>query len=999
MAHLMNFMHRTWVRSPTPEDVFIERYEKLLAWALHLAHQDREQAEDLVHDAFIQFTLTQLDLKDIHNLDGYLYRILRNVHVSQLRRSGQRHLQQLSIVEYDSALIGLHSTEQRDQIQVQDELRRVCQYACARKESAMAASVLILRFFHGYYPSEISAVLQSSSNAVSVRLRMARREAKVFTRAPEQLGFLRNQTTEILPTNFARSIDDLLRELRLMIFRSRRGDCITREQVRGIYAGRQALETTTLAHIVSCRSCLDEINQHLNLPLLASRSPEETLGIDTRGRGGPPSGSGRVSAGETRSGKARFEQKRRDILEHEPQELCISVNGFIQALHKISSQVTEHTLVVGPVDRIDFVEVLSEQGVRLVLLSVAELPPHGPIKLGHTVVLSNDRSVTLDLSFDSPYPTVHVVYHDPNFIEIDSAAALHDELDLKSITVQPQPKEHRRGPEYRVLVKLLFCSVPWSRLLQPGAVTLVFAAILISTVLWFYWHPRKSESGPTATDLLARSVKMDRRAALRPGEVLHRTLKVTEASAVGALIAERRIEIWQSVDRGLTARRTYDAQGRLIAGDWRRSGVQTLYQHGATPRLQLIPEKRASLLQSFADVWQLESSANEFSQLIRTPADARLEEFPSSYLITLTNTGTDVLVRASLLLDRADLRPLKEVLVLRQGQETRQYTLIETRLELQPASQVSPSIFEPEEELLSGGRSLPHLEVSSPEAKAVGVNTTVDNSANLELEVTYLLDQCRANLGEQISVLRLPNGKLSIQGIVDSDRRKSEILKTLAPVSHHPSISIRLQTVDEALKSQRHQPSRSVLAGTLSAVNAGALPVDAELRRYLTGKGVTSEHLDEEIRIFSNRMLARSRNVMQHAFALKRLSEQFTPEQIDTLSLGARAKRWSILREHAQQLEQGMRLLRAEVQPVIRSLPFTPRDRREQGVTNESQLRDAIRLLFSTSEYCDRAIGSAFAISSEPAHGAAINDVKFWQSLQTAEQLATSIQNARLSDQ
>ena len=66
------------------EEVFLARYGKLCAWALQLTEHDRERAEDLVHDAYIQFTFAQPDLDAISNLNGYLYSLLRNLHLSQL---------------------------------------------------------------------------------------------------------------------------------------------------------------------------------------------------------------------------------------------------------------------------------------------------------------------------------------------------------------------------------------------------------------------------------------------------------------------------------------------------------------------------------------------------------------------------------------------------------------------------------------------------------------------------------------------------------------------------------------------------------------------------------------------------------------------------------------------------------------------------------------------------------------------------------------------------
>lgn len=139
----------------------MERYERMLAWSLQLTSYDRELAEDLLHDLFIQFTVRGPDPDLIENLDGYLYVTLRNLHIAGQRRAYRNRLVQLSVIEYDSALLGLSTIDFRDQLVAQDDLRRVCLYACSRKENAKIASILILRFFHGYYPDEIIQVAGS----------------------------------------------------------------------------------------------------------------------------------------------------------------------------------------------------------------------------------------------------------------------------------------------------------------------------------------------------------------------------------------------------------------------------------------------------------------------------------------------------------------------------------------------------------------------------------------------------------------------------------------------------------------------------------------------------------------------------------------------------------------------------------------------------------------------------------------------------------------------
>ncbi len=152
-------------------------------------------------------------------------------------------------------------------------MRRICQYACARKATANAASVLILRFFHGYYPSEIAKVLRNTCEAVHLRLRAARTEAKAYLENSKSLTFLDGQSQplspEIFPARFARARGDFLLELQQTIFQSRSGDCLSREELKELYeAARQGpFARKHLAHIVSCPVCLDTVNSLLGLPL------------------------------------------------------------------------------------------------------------------------------------------------------------------------------------------------------------------------------------------------------------------------------------------------------------------------------------------------------------------------------------------------------------------------------------------------------------------------------------------------------------------------------------------------------------------------------------------------------------------------------------------------------------------------------------------------------------------------------------------------------------
>jgi RNA polymerase sigma factor (sigma-70 family) len=155
---------------------FGQHYADLLRWAIRLTGGDREEAEDLVHDLFVHVMASRPDLDGIENVAGYLRTSLRNLHLSNARRA-VRHQETVvaaadfDLLDYASLRAGLRRVA-RD-VQAADlqerfhhQLRAVWRYAHLRKHASKAASVLTLRFFHGYYPEEIALILRASRDAV-----------------------------------------------------------------------------------------------------------------------------------------------------------------------------------------------------------------------------------------------------------------------------------------------------------------------------------------------------------------------------------------------------------------------------------------------------------------------------------------------------------------------------------------------------------------------------------------------------------------------------------------------------------------------------------------------------------------------------------------------------------------------------------------------------------------------------------------------------------------
>lgn len=1002
--------------APSHEDLFIERYERLRGRALQLTSGDQERAEDLLHDAFIHFTLNHRAAQDIHNLDAYLYTMLRNLYLSEARRTARTPQGYVSVLDYDLIETGLRSVDPRNLIKAQDELRAICDYGFVRKETSKAGSVLILRFFHGYYPSEIALILRTPRTAVDNLLKTARCEAKLYCQNPEALSFMRKgEASHPTEVGFGRVTPDILAELRHAIFQSRRGECPSVNDLERLFTSgdRAPVNTGTLAHVVSCLSCLDEINRLLGLPALSSRWEAEATAPDKRSKGGDGRGTG-GGASSANSFIKRSRQRAKQVFEHRPKELRISVNGFVLGEQRISSELSELALSVNLDERIGFVEVYSEQDVRLFFLSI-EPPPDGLVEQVSRVELSDGRALDLMLNFSDTWPKLRMIYHDPLLCETDQQS------ESAAEEFPPQEKtgaQRETGGDQSAAtnVRLLLSSIMvvwrwiigrglWRILLRPTAVT-VISALLIITALLLARLQRSPIPSVSAAELLRQSAVADETIAARTGQVIHRTISLEEKSAKGDLIARRRIDVWQSATRGLTVRRLYDERGRLIAGDWRKAdGGQTIYRHGAPPQLRPASEQRSNLDNSnspeFAEMWQLSPSATDFNTLIGGVDRAHLEDNATSYVISYAKTEGDNtaqgLLKATLVLSRADLHASEQTLLVRQGSEVREYRFVEASFERHAPQAVAPAVFDPDHELLAHSGK-------TKDERATAVSLTEPLSSNLspprvlataalEVEVLRLLNQAGADLGEQVSVARTPGGLLKVQGIVETDRRKAEIVSALAPVTSNPAIEVEIQTVAEAVAQQQKSgsTSRTVTARQVE-MSDDSIPVAADLRRYF-GKGDSQN--TEDVRRFASRVISRSSRAVSHAAALKRLINQLSAEDLRTLDPEARAKWLTLIRDHARAYQDETARLRQELQPIFFS--GAPLDAPQDGakITDDAGLARAIGSLFELGAASDDAIRSAFSISPSGADALTIKTPQFWHALREAEAEAERIQAIR----
>lgn len=1084
------------------EDVFIERYDRIFSWSLQLADRDRELAEDLVHDLFIQFTLSEPDLTSLSNVDGYLYTMLRNLHLAHRRRLTRNRLNQFSVADYDSAETGLRTIDARDQIEAQDELRRICEYACSRKETAKLASVLILRFFHGYYPAEISRILLSTRQAVDKWLRLARVEAKAALADSSRLAFAvprhSRRISEKGSNEFALPPRQFLLELRELVFQSQRGQCPGFDQLRALYGmsgveserapdplrsesiglteavaresssnkidrtnssagceafadrpGTQAgadpiqdrlgaagepVPCDLLAHIVSCSDCLNSVSKLLGLPGLSERFAEDTLGRDggKRGKGGDGGASG---GGKTGNMLSRLRKRAKQTFEHKPQELCVAVNGYALASQSVNSELSELHLVYDSPENIGFIEVYSEQKVRMLIVALDEPPPAGPGEQDFQFHYSDGRLLDLKVRFASPWPTINVVYRDPSFRDaipakedrlVESGAAVGTAMEVGpnsrgSVALEVTPSvapltiarevgrdSSRPDRQSRSLLRQRLSSArqffSWGFWLRPGVVTAVFALLIIAGALWLLRRGTHLSS-ISGSELLQKSKLAEEALASQPGIVFHRTLNYEERRGSGSeTVIRRRIDIWQSREKGLTVRRVYDDSGRLLAGEWSRlDGPSTVYRRQVQGASTESFEDEQPLLRG-RDAWQIAPSAADFTSIAGQDVKLRVEESAAAYVISFQGDSAAVLASrhsqninklavtsAVLTIGKQDLHPTGLVIqaksVIPAG-EFIEYRYTENSLERRSPASVPPAEFEPDPEFLVPARvsrarnSIAEPATSTPSMPAVA-------TAELEAQVISLLGRAGADTDDQTIVNRTADGKLEIRGTVATDERRNEILQALGPVRNQPAVRIAIETVSEAVARQAQggqKPTQQTVSMQEVEVSRAEMPAYDDLRAYLGGD-------DQRISKFASTILNGSREAMSQAGTARRLAGRFSQDELAGMSESARAEVLSVIQEHIRLCERSIRQIDLELQPVF----FRGVQAAAKPVQFESEadVSRATERLFAMIAANDRILRRALSASGGKGGAAAsvaeIKSAAFWESVRNVENLAEGI--------
>jgi len=267
---------------------------------------------------------------------------------------------------------------------------------------------------------------------------------------------------------------------------------------------------------------------------------------------------------------------------------------------------------------------------------------------------------------------------------------------------------------------------------------------------------------------------------------------------------------------------------------------------------------------------------------------------PQGLLELKTTSDGGPVRQASLTVRSADYHPVEEGIVL---QDSQRIEIAELNYQVFELENVNLALFATPPPLL-----LPTLKSSV----SVPPGPSEADLAESELEVRMALHSARADLGEEIEIERAGRHEIVVKGLAQNAQRREELLSALQGI---PFAESRLQTVGEAAAKQ----SPDKLSGRPILVTVEATPLlDKELKARFPNSAERADFVDQTL---SLAQVATARS-----WALRRLADRYTPQEVALHSHSSRQKFETLLSDHVTSLRLDMTNLQAQLDKILPSV-------------------------------------------------------------------------------
>lgn len=441
----------------------------------------------------------------------------------------------------------------------------------------------------------------------------------------------------------------------------------------------------------------------------------------------------------------------------------------------------------------------------------------------------------------------------------------------------------------------------------------VAALFVMAFIFWLSRSPVVS-----AQELLQRSMQAETTRLKQVAEpVLYRKLQVRRKAAG----QEESVawESWQGAKDGLFRQRVADRQGERFLPPDPKSAPALLAELAQVLQVNHWNEQQPLSAAAYAEWRKSVRLATE------TVAELALPDQRVGLKLTSVVAGPqplDTILEAALIVRRADWKPIALHFKVQGANEVREYELTETAYEVMPLAALTafadptPNA-KPSVATHASASPFPSMALPPPAGKPTPTAAEIQQA---EIAAIYALHQMRADLGEQLDVVRSPGGQVIVQGLVETGERKEELLTALQRI---PLVATQIQTVEEAQRNAAQKPAAVTtppLANTdVSSAESKAQPqlFRVALERFLASSGATAPQIAERLTELTNQSLAFSENALARAWALRRLAENPTFKNTEQFAPEARTRLLVMLTSHRQALREQMRGLRQELAPGL----------------------------------------------------------------------------------
>ncbi len=454
----------------------------------------------------------------------------------------------------------------------------------------------------------------------------------------------------------------------------------------------------------------------------------------------------------------------------------------------------------------------------------------------------------------------------------------------------------------------------WTQGLFASRSSIRLAIVLTSLVLIVAIFFRLNLTQPvSAKEVLFQVRQAEVRQMMQvPAPVIYEKLKLRRS--FGKRLETVTWEIWNDI-RNDRLRQRVNATPADVPSLLEDFG-EVFRNHQADPGRPLSPNNyevwRDSIPQASEEVLEGTLSNGDKATILRVSGHG---PFPPNGIV-----GAEFTVRA------ADWHPVGQRLLVQQRDEVVDYSLGELAFDVMALSAVPASIFaDPALAPMRISRApfrrlMPvpvHVEVWPSEADLLP--TEADLTA-AEVEARYALHSVRACMGRPIAV-RVGIGRIEVDGVVDSDERKAEVLLALRGI---PLVAAGIRSLAEAPEN----PVGDGVPATFDRqADAGTpkpkLAIEDWLKKYFSAAkcaGSQSACVQEEIAGLSRKALARSEAAQAQAWALRRLVEWEPFLKRDELRTSTRRLLEMMVREHMDALRNELKQSQALLKPILSSL-------------------------------------------------------------------------------